>query len=244
MAETRRIPPHATVEQGLIASLFTFVAKGIHWALLALIVAILLEWAGMIWWWPAEGVQHSRRMLEVEQGYLGTAFRRHLFTVEPVRLAATIGNQLSYVIFELSRLNDVIKWATTAPAADEARIRVIIRRFMNTLTRYLIAAEQILRVFGTRLAILILAIPIFGLGSIVAIIDGLVRRDLRRWGGGRESGFIYHWAKRVALPLAVGVWLVYLVLPFSLHPVMVILLLAVLLSIALTTAVGTFKKYL
>lgn len=244
MAETRRVPPRAEAEQGFVASLFTFIAKGFQWGLLALVFAILLEWAGMIWWWPAQGVQHSRRMLELEQGYLGSEFPRHLFSSEPVHFASTIGNQLSDVIFGLTRLNDVIEWATTPPRAHEARVRSTIRRFVNTLTRYLIGAEQILRVFGTRLAILILAAPVFGLCSIVAAVDGLVRRDLRRWGGGRESGFIYHWAKRVALPLAVGVWLVYLVLPISLHPSLVILPFATLLGLAITAAAGTFKKYL
>ena len=105
MAETRRVPPRADAEQGLVASLFTFVAKGIQWVLLALVFAVVLEWAGMIWWWPAEGVQHSRKMLEMEQGYLGSAFHRHLFSSEPVRFAATIGNQLSHVLFGLTRLN-------------------------------------------------------------------------------------------------------------------------------------------
>ena len=102
----------------------------------------------------------------------------------------------------------------------------------------------VVRIFGTRLAILILAIPVFGLCGIVAMVDGLVRRDLRRWGGGRESGFIYHWAKRVALPLAVGVWLIYLIVPISVHPSLVILPFATLLGLAITAAVGTFKKYL
>lgn len=244
MAEPRRVPPRPAAEPGVLASVFIVVAKGIHWLLLALVFAVLLEWTGMIWWWPAEGVQHSRRMLAVEQGTLGSNFPRLLLSSAPIQFATTMGDQLSQAVFGLTGLNRVIAWATTPPAAHEPRLRVTIRRFVNRLTNYLIAAEQIFRVFGTRLAILILATPVFALFGIVAVIDGLVRRDLRRWGGGRESGFIYHWAKCVALPLAVGVWLVYLVLPFSFHPALVILPFALLLGLAVTAAAGTFKKYL
>lgn len=50
-----------------------------------------------------------------------------------------------------------------------------------------------------------------------------MQRDLRRWGGGRESAFVYHWAKRLALPLLELIWAIYLALPFSLHPSFVVL---------------------
>jgi integrating conjugative element membrane protein (TIGR03747 family) len=46
----------------------------------------------------------------------------------------------------------------------------------------------------------------------------LVRRDLRRWGGGRKSSFVYHYAKKAAMPLILMARVLYLALPFSLHP--------------------------
>ena len=221
-----------------------WLVKGIQWLLLAGVFAILLEWIGLIWWWPAEGVQHSQRILAAEQSYLTDEIPRHLFSPEPVRFAVQNGRRLSQGIFGLTRLHEVIAWATTPPAAGEARLRVAIRKFVKSLTRYLLTAEQSLQLFGTRLAIMILATPVLGLCSLVAIVDGLVRRDLRRWGGGRESGFIYHWAKQVAIPLAMGIWLVYLMIPVTIHPSLVILPFATILGFALTVTVATFKKYL
>lgn len=244
MSEARRSPPQSSTERGVIGGLFVLASKAVQWLLLALVCAVLLEWIGMIWWWPAAGVQHSRRMLEVEQAHLGTEFPRHLVSTEPVKFANDFGHRLSHVAFASTRLNDVIEWATTTPAADEARLKKMIRRVTYGISRYLIAGEQILQVFGTRLAILVLATPVFGLCGLVAFVDGLVRRDIRRWGGGRESGFVYHWAKRVALPVAVAVWLIYLVVPVSVQPSLVILPFAALLSFAVTAAIGTFKKYL
>jgi len=71
----------------------------------------------------------------------------------------------------------------------------------------------------------IAAMPIFLLFSLVALVDGLVQRDLRRWGGGRESSFVYHYAKKAALPLVV--------LPF-----------ATLFALTVAVTASTFKKYL
>ena len=88
------------------------------------------------------------------------------------------------------------------------------------------------------------ATPVFQLFSLVALVDGLVRRDLRRWGGGRESSFVYHYAKKAAVPLMVLTWVVYLSLPFSLHPAFIVLPFAMLFALAVTVTASTFKKYL
>lgn len=80
--------------------------------------------------------------------------------------------------------------------------------------------------------------------KLVAIVDGLTKRDLRRWGGGRESSFVYHWAKRSALPLLVLTWVIYLALPFSLHPSFGVLPFATLFALSVAVTASTFKKYL
>jgi len=244
MADARRNPPPAETERSVVGSLLTFLAKAVQWLLLALVCAVLLEWVGMIWWWPAECVQHSQRTLEVERVHLGTAFPRHLVSTSPVQFANNVGRRLSHVCFTLTRLDQVIEWATTPPAADEARPKKAIRQVVYGISRYLIAAEQILQIFGIRLAILVLATPVFGLCGLVAIVDGLVRRDLRRWGGGRESGFVYHWAKRVGLPLALGLCVIYLVAPFSIYPPVAIFPFTVLLGLTISAVCASFKKYL
>ena len=112
------------------------------------------------------------------------------------------------------------------------------------IAEYVLAAIQMTQVFSVRLAILVLALPVFLLFSLVALVDGLVKRDLRRWGGGRESSFVYHWAKRSALPLLVLTWVIYLALPFSLHPSFVVLPVAMLFAFSVAVTASTFKKYL
>jgi integrating conjugative element membrane protein (TIGR03747 family) len=75
-------------------------------------------------------------------------------------------------------------------------------------------------------------------------VDGLVRRDIRRFDAGRESGFIYHRARASLIPLAVLPWVTYLALPVSVNPLQILLPSAALLGVAVCIAAATFKKYL
>jgi hypothetical protein len=53
---------------------------------------------------------------------------------------------------------------------------------------------------------LCLTLPLFLMAAFVGLVDGLVCRDIRRFGAGRESGFIYHRARASLIPLAVLPW--------------------------------------
>lgn len=46
------------------------------------------------------------------------------------------------------------------------------------------------------------------------------------------------------MPLAVLPWVIYLALPMSLHPLLILLPAAVSLGLAMNIAAGSFKKYL
>jgi integrating conjugative element membrane protein (TIGR03747 family) len=92
--------------------------------------------------------------------------------------------------------------------------------------------------------ILVLTIPLFVLAVIVGATDGLVRRDLRRFGAGRESAFIYHRAKQLVVPLVVAPWVIYLAIPVSVHPALILIPCAFALGLAVLVTAATFKKYL
>jgi integrating conjugative element membrane protein (TIGR03747 family) len=88
---------------------------------------------------------------------------------------------------------------------------------------YGLAALYTVLTFLTRLLILTLSIPLFLMAAFIGAVDGLVRRDLRRFGAGRESGFVYHRAKILVVPVGVASWVVYLALPVSVSPVLILL---------------------
>lgn len=101
-----------------------------------------------------------------------------------------------------------------------------------------------LQLFAMRLAVLILSLPLFVLVGTTAVADGLYGWLMRRTGGGRESGFIYHRAKRAVPVFLLLVWAVYLLPPVAMNPRWVIPPFIVLFAIALRLRVSYFKKYI
>ncbi len=109
---------------------------------------------------------------------------------------------------------------------------------------YILASMIVIQVFAVRLAVLILAFPAFVLLAMLGLIDGLVQRDIRRWSGGRESSFVYHWAKKILYPSLILPWIIYLAMPVSVHPNLIVLPFAVLFAVSVTVMASTFKKYI
>ena len=243
MAEVRD-PQRAVAEPGTVSRLLTGIAQCLKWLFLSLIFSIAVEWIGMMFWWEQQGLGHSRQMLVTELQFLGTDFQQSWLTANPIAFASNLSDRTSYVVFEWTGFVDLIQWMTPVPTAEETGLRPRLHHLYRPVSDFILAAMQITQVFAVRLAILALAIPVFGLFTVVALVDGLVRRDLRRWGGGRESSFVYHYAKKAAIPLIIMAWVVYLALPFSLHPSWIILPFALAFSFTVTITASTFKKYL
>lgn len=234
----------AAGEQGAFSKLFSRLSNALFWLFIALALSIIIEWIGMLWWWPDEGLDHSRSMLQAEINYLDRDFRRSIVTSSPAQFAKDFADASYHYLFEATGFVTFLLWAQRDPAETHSKVQPFFHRMVTPVTQYLLAAMTITQVFSVRVAVLTLAMPAFVLAGLVGVVDGLVMRDLRRWGGGRESSFVYHHAKQSILPLFALAWVVYLALPHSAHPSLIILPFAALfgLSVAVTTA--TFKKYL
>ncbi len=237
-------PRRPVLQRGLLAKSLTAAAKILQWLLLSLLFSILVEWVGMVFWWPDEGLDHSRIMLATEIRYLDTDFRRSVVTSNPAQFAKRFADNTYHYLFEVTRFADFVQWVSPLPTPQERGLRPRLHRFCAPVADFVIAMLQVTQVFSLRLAILTLAMPVFVLFSLVALVDGLVQRDLRRWGGGRESSFVYHYVKKAALPLVVMAWVIYLALPFSLHPSVVVLPFATAFALTVAVTASTFKKYL
>lgn len=99
-----------------------------------------------------------------------------------------------------------------------------------------LAAIKVCRVLAT--------IPLFLLLGSVAFLDGLVERDLRKWGFGRESALLYHRARRyIPYSLLVSV-VIYLALPISLAPTKLFVLASIVFALAVFLTARSFKKYI
>ena len=192
------------------------------------VAAVVIEWIGMLFWWPEEGARHAARMLAVETGYLNRDFVEAAFVARPAETMAAARDWLWH-------------WTMERTGAEAALGWVGERSGLGEFAR---AALTTLEVFAVRLTVLAFSLPVLAVFVLVGLATGLSMRDIRRWSAGREFGGVHHlvrrWPGRV---LVVGCF-AYLSLPFAIHPTAVVLPSAVLLAAVSALAAGTFKKYL
>jgi integrating conjugative element membrane protein (TIGR03747 family) len=245
--QPRQNPTTPPKKPGLFFSLFWHLPWKIIGILLAsLLVSLLIEFVGMTFVWAHEGAEHSRQVMLTESGYLSQGFTRSLLMSAPVTVITGWISQAYQWLFVDSGF---ISWLN---AARQTRSPVNADQLLNqaggwlavTLWDYLQAAVYVTVIFTIRVAILVLSIPLFIMVSITGIVDGLVRRDLRRYGAGYESSFVYHHAKLYVKPAMYGPCMLYLAWPTAVWPNLLLLPAAVMLGVVLSVVTGAFKKYL
>ncbi len=234
----------STVEQGLLGRSLTNVAHCLLFAVVTLVFAVIIEWIGMTLFWPEQGVSHSAGMLERELGYLSRDFKHSVLVEQPLAFAERFAKTFHDYLFQKTGIERFLIWLGTPEPNQNQALHAWIRYAYRLVANYITAAMTMVEVFAVRLAVLVLSVPAFALLACIGVIDGLVQRDIRRWSGGRESAFLYHWAKKcIGLSLALP-WVIYLAMPVSIHPNLIVLPFAVALALALHVLTATFKKYL
>jgi integrating conjugative element membrane protein (TIGR03747 family) len=245
-AGTTQAPPPQ--RQSLAASLVLLPFHVFGMLCGSLLLSIVIECIGLHFFWPELGWQHARNMLDYELGHLSEHFTQSALVQEPGRTARDLVEHAYDWLFVRSGFLDWIRDASTQASAGAGRKAHDFRYYLGQVyvhaESYLIAAAYTVLVFLVRLSVLTLTLPLFLMAAFVGLVDGLVRRDIRRFGAGRESGFVYHRARASLTPLAMLPWVTYLALPFSVNPLFILLPGAVLLGVAVCVAAATFKKYL
>lgn len=226
---TRNEPKQAkpkTVFRRLIGTLF-----------ISVVMSIIIELVGMTFFWPEEGDKHSETMLNTEFGYLSSDFIDSFILSDPVQYTETLVKDT----YELIAIKTGLMEMINAQITDNSSF---VTKIVNSIGVYIKAVINIILVFLVRLVILVLSTPIFLLAAVVGAVDGLVRRDIRRFGAGRESSFLYFHAKAWVTPMLVLTWLIYLSIPFSVHPNLIFIPMAFLFGLSLSITFGSFKKYI
>ena len=242
-APTREASPQRA-RQSFITRTVSRIGKAIRWLLVSLLFSIVVECLGIAFWWPEAGLEHSQQMLSQEIEYLDRDFRQSIVSADPGQFARGMAKQAHHFLFEVTGMVRLIEWLSRPPTAREIGMRLTLHRLYKPIAIFVLAATQIVQVFSVRLVILSLATPVFLLFSLIGLVDGLVQRDLRRWGGGRESSYLYHYAKSSVWMFILIAWVSYLALPISLHPAFIVLPFAVTFGFSISVTASTFKKYL
>jgi integrating conjugative element membrane protein (TIGR03747 family) len=209
MAEKRQQSAQQSAEQGIISTIFLRLVQGLVFILLTLFFSIVIEWAGMATdFWEQPGAQHSAVMLEQELRYLNDDFKQSVLVEKPIDFAKTCAEQFYHYIFEVTGIKSMFRWLATPVSSEHQAFRYRLHGYYRLFLDYIQALVTVIQIFAVRLAVLTLALPAFILLSMTGLIDGLVQRDVRRWSAGRESSFVYHWAKRMLTPSLIHSFLI------------------------------------
>jgi integrating conjugative element membrane protein (TIGR03747 family) len=241
MANSQQYQPPKRKEPGLIGRLLSGTTQLIAWLIISLIFSIFIEWMGMVYFWPDQRDSHAKEILQADQAYLNqhlqwqSATYKHLIAERAEQVVRWIDKQVGLV------------GINHRPTIESGRFFSAITSWAsglyNRYDRYILAAGYVSQTFVIRLTLILFSLPVFALTGLVGAIDGLVERDLRRWGGGRESSNVFNLAKRSIMPAFVMACVIYIGLPYSLNPSFIILPFACLYGLAVRVAFERLKKY-
>jgi integrating conjugative element membrane protein (TIGR03747 family) len=238
-------PAGRPVARGPVALLLS-AALGLTFAtLLSWLFGITIEIVGLYVFWPAQGVQHSAAQVQEELAFIAQ-YPACFMARDTVAHAQWMADSVTAPLVAIGALRFITAHsAPTAPAAGVSHIKRSLQSFLRELARYVLIAIYVAQDIAVRLAVVFFALPLFVLLCFLAVVDGLMRRDVRRWTGGRESSFIYHHAKTMNRWVLTGGFAIYLAWPFGgIDPVHAVLVLCVLAAWSLSVTVSSFKKYL
>lgn len=211
--------------------------------LASLAFSVFSEWIGLSFFWSEQGTQHSQAMLVTEIGYLHRDFRRQLLNSSPAELARRVSDNVNDMLLRRSGFSQArLRWLMpTTPT--ESRAVSVLKGIYRIIDTYVLAAITIAQVFSVRLLVIALSLPLFVLIGVSALVDGLVQRDLRRFGGGREFGRVFHTVRRWNSPMIGLTAFAYLAMPMSLHPNWLFVPAAALFGLTMFITSSTFTKY-
>ena len=205
-----------------ISGTLRLIWRCVAWLFLSVVIGTVLDWLGMLagWWGP----DHSLTVLSQDIAWLGEHFTTSILGRSPAEVALAISravhDYLSFQVHPSPRDSAFIALAKQTALTVQPYWQGVIFSAMNTVVRLFI-------------------IVVF----VVALIDGLVERELRKEGGGIEHAAVFHHAKIwVSRPLA---WspIIYLSVPVSINPAWVVLPSALVFGMATYIAFFTFRKY-
>lgn len=207
----QRSPP-SRPPQGPIGWLLSLAGRLIGLIIGALALRIVLELAGLYFWWPQEGSRHAFQVMKQEQTELVLALQSH-----------PLGNE---ILVQL----------------EKGANRVLMAN--RLLQKPFIALAYTLVSFMQRLVWLASMLPLLCLCAVIGLTEGLVQRDLRRFGSGLESVFLHRYIIRSGSSVATTLWVVYLAQPLFLPTMLVLLPINLWFGITVWMVAGSFKRWL
>ena len=230
-----------TKRHGIFTKIVLFIMALPITVLVTMLISILVEWALIFHcddssgskvcsfadFKPNMGVEHSRNMLRAEAGYINSHFKKSLMGSAPVQMAGELITILEQNIFKPLGIDDYKNRS---------------KQERSALWHYIVSAYTIIKVVMLRLCVLILSIPAYLLFAVVGLVTGLVQRDLRKWGAGRESTDRFELSTKLISPSVVLCFVIYLSWPNSINPALIVVPFAAMFGYALHLTASNYKK--
>lgn len=226
MSEHPSSPP--VRRPGLIGWIALLPGVLVGFCLGAWMLAIALEWLGDAFFWQNTCASHSEQLLQTTAQWWQVSAGAPTWLEQNLALVSNTLQQGIAVLMSSLNGQSGLFWTETV---------------ITVIRCALLSAGNVTLIFLIRLAILLQALPLLALTIIIGLIDGLVRRDLRRFGAGHESGFVYHHARRMAASSLAATGLLWLALPVFLEPEYVFIPATAGVGLAVSMTGGAFKKY-
>lgn len=225
----------------LFAAALGFVASVVT----SLFLGTVVEIAGHYLWWKGQGIEHARVQVVEDLGYI-EQFPRSILMPDTVRFArdAVAWASWPWTVLNTQPFFERARQAEQAgvPAKPTQRI---LQRISVEISRLLEILLYVTQDTAVRLAVAFFALPAFAMACLLGLVDGLVKRDLRKWSGGRESSFVYHHSKHYTGWFLTAGFALYLSWPVGgFNPAYMVLVFAMLVALSLSVTVASFKKYL
>jgi hypothetical protein len=203
-------------QRGVFVRTLGLIGTVLSAVLLAVAISVLIECAGIaLDWWPSN---HAMRLLVMERSYVEAIDQYPMTALSPQTIADQASREFDGV------------WRTLWSPGH--------------LNDYAAAGINTVKLVLLRMAICLFVAPGFVLIALVAFYDGLVARDIRKYTGGHESSYVFHKAKRWIVPSLMLTISIYLMLPFSVPPVVIFAPSMVLTGLMIYVAASRFKKFL
>lgn len=204
--------PSSRPPQGPIGWLLSMTGRLIGLVIGALMLRVVLELAGLYFWWPQEADRHVFQVMKQEHTELVLALQSH-----------PLGNE---ILVQLEKGANCVLMAN------------------RLLQKPFIALAYTLVSFMQRLVWLAAMLPLICLCVVIGLTEGLVQRDLRRFGSGLESVFFHRYVIRSGSSVATTLWVVYLAQPLFLPTMLVLLTINLWFGITVWIVAGSFKRWL
>ncbi len=208
--------------KGLIGGTVSLLFSLVGWVCLAIVFSIVVELAGILFGlWDTN---HATRLLTKERGYIERMDAFPIVALSPVQATD----------LALTKVDHLTAPFTQTESAYNTRL----------VWQVLASTINVIKLVTLRLVVSVMSLPGYFLVGTAAAIDGLVARDIRKFTGGHESGWIFHRAKRFVTPSIIGTISLYLLVPFSIPPALVFAPSMLFFGFMLYLTASKFKKYL